>query len=143
MNKLTRIGLCAVLVAVLSAGALSVAYTHDAVTHTEQKAEAWTPTWACQMGLAFAGIGIVSSVLFPPEGVDWKFLWDKSIEYAGYYITLEECFRDLWNNYRQNASCIAYGSTYSLREDYVQMWPGNWYWHQNSWRSKPCVPNRF
>ena len=151
MHTLKRTALVTLLVMMLTVGTVATIATYQAVTHTEQPAEAqtggWRPTWDCIEGVALTAWGlwgVISSMFQPPtSGVNWKFVWGNSAWAIGAYRTFYSCLDELRNRYGGSYSSAA-GCTYwpnkVLREDFIHMWP-DWYFGQNQWWNAPCQPS--
>jgi hypothetical protein len=137
MGKLKRVSLSILLIASLSAVTVGATYVVDAATGTEQEAEAWTPSWECMMGLGIFSIGVVSSIYFPPQGVDWNFIWNSNLEAIGALVTLTSCIKELRDHYSANAGCT-YGNV--LQNDWTWVYPGFWY-NGSRWYDRPCRPS--
>ena len=130
------------LVFTLTTGILVASHVAESVTGTEHKAEAfhggWHPTWGCMMGTTLIGLGVIhTAAVEPPPNVDWRFLYGLGLEAAGAWLTLSQCFQELYNHHASANTCVKYPS-YSVRTDSRWLWPGFW-WHASNWRSMPCT----
>ena len=135
MHKLTRISLVVVLMTVLSAGALSVAYTHDAVTHTEQEAEAWPwdglpIEYACAAGLGSLAYGVITGGQYinehPEVSKKWLFLWSLNNAVA-LSLAVPTCYSALKNGGpdKQVRNFCTRDNRFYLGSSYAHYWaPG-------------------